>query len=85
VGEQLHILKESLVYEVVVLGLSLRRGPASEAAKLYSESDEARRAREVESAARRAAAQANPGAKGRPTKRDRRMLIHHFAKGRTSD
>lgn len=82
VGDRLSILKEGLRYEVVIRALSLRRGPASVATTLYEESDESKLAREAEIARRKAAAQSGPMPKGRPTKRDRRALIHYFAKGR---
>jgi ribosome-associated heat shock protein Hsp15 len=85
VGELLRISKEGLTYDVTVVALSARRGPATEAAKLYSESEASRKAREEEIALRRAAREAGPVMKGRPTKRARRALIHYFAKGRTDE
>jgi len=81
VGDKLVIVKEGLVHEVVVRALSLRRGPASEAVLLYEEPDASKRAREEEIAKRRAAREAGPVLKGRPTKRDRRSLIHYFSMG----
>ena len=83
VGELLRILKEGLIYDVTVVALSARRGPATEAVKLYSEAEASRKAREEEIAIRRAAREAGPVMKGRPTKKTRRALIHYFAKGRT--
>jgi ribosome-associated heat shock protein Hsp15 len=83
VGDGFRVVKDGLVFEIVVNALSARRGPASEAVKLYTETEASRLAREEEIARRRAAAQAGPVAKGRPTKRDRRALIHYFARGRT--
>ncbi|MFO0611496.1 MAG: S4 domain-containing protein [Polyangiaceae bacterium] len=82
VGERLRVVRDGLACEFVVLGLSARRGPASDAAKLYEETEESRAAREAE-IARRKAAYASGAPKGRPTKRDRRSLIHYFAKGRS--
>ena len=81
VGDKLVIVKEGLIHEVVVRALSLRRGPASAAATLYEEGEASRRAREEEIAKRRAAREAGPIPKGRPTKRDRRALIHYFSTG----
>jgi ribosome-associated heat shock protein Hsp15 len=50
-----------------------RRGPASEAAKLYDETPESRDARERHAQERRLARQ-DGGEGGRPTKRDRRRI-----------
>lgn len=76
-GDRMAIQVGEMLFEITVLALSERRGPAPEARALYAESEEsvARRARQVEE--RRLCL--NPGAdlKGRPTKRDRR-LIHRF-------
>ena len=64
-------------WEVTVSLLSDRRGPAEVARTLYAESEASRRRREEQVAERRLFH--NPAAeiKGRPTKRDRRM-IHRF-------
>ena len=72
VGERVGVRKGPLAWEVVVDGLSERRGSATEAAKLYTEDAASRGARE-EAIARRLAASA-PRVPGRPTKRDRRAL-----------
>jgi ribosome-associated heat shock protein Hsp15 len=82
VGERLRVVRDGLACEFVVLGLSARRGPATEAAKLYAETPESLAEREAE-IARRKAVYASGAPKGRPTKRDRRSLIHYFAKGRS--
>ena len=61
--------------EVVIRGLSPRRGPAKEAALLYEETPESAAAREAWAAERRAAGPPpGAGSGGRPTKRDRRRL-----------
>jgi ribosome-associated heat shock protein Hsp15 len=57
---------------VDVLGVAERRGPASVAAELYSETDESRERREQMAAERRVAAGPDPRGGVRPTKRDRR-------------
>ncbi|HEX5363442.1 MAG TPA: RNA-binding S4 domain-containing protein [Gallionella sp.] len=67
---ELHIGQYS--YRVEVLGLSGKRGPASEAQQLYRESDESRLRREMIAAQNRLLPQ--PLLKGRPTKRDRREI-----------
>ena len=59
---------------VVVRGLSVRRGPAKEAAELYEETPESRQARERQAAERREAGLGREGGGPRPTKRDRRRL-----------
>ncbi|MHB9100868.1 MAG: RNA-binding S4 domain-containing protein [Sulfuricella sp.] len=60
---------------VVVCGLSPRRGPASEAAKLYQETGESRSAREALAAQLKAEAIHGEERQGRPTKRDRRHIV----------
>jgi ribosome-associated heat shock protein Hsp15 len=61
-----------------VLGLSAIRGPASEAAKLYRETDLGKARREAEIERRRLADSGGPAPKGRPTKKDRRDLDRHL-------
>jgi len=76
-GDTVSVRVGELEWTVAVLGVSERRGPASEAALLYAEGEESRKKRELMIAMRRAGPQPDPDAKGRPTKRDRR-LIHRF-------
>jgi len=79
VGDMLSIHIGQKHYVVKVLALSNRRGPASEAQKLYRETDESRQKREAFAAQLKA--QPQPFYfKGRPTKRDRRE-IERFRKG----
>ena len=73
-GEHITLTRDQLAWEIIVLGLSARRGPAPEAQKLYRETEEGRVKREEEQARRKAAAVAGPVLKGRPTKRDRRDI-----------
>jgi ribosome-associated heat shock protein Hsp15 len=79
-GDQLHLQIGEQAWEVTVLALAERRGPAAEAQALYLESEASRQRRADQAAQRRL--QTNPAAaiKGRPTKRDRR-LIHRFTEG----
>ena len=58
-----------------MLALSERRGSATEASKLYSESDPSRKEREEKSALLKVERQANPFPGGRPTKKQRRQII----------
>ena len=68
-------------FTVKVLGLSNRRGPASEAQQLYLETDESRQLRES-IAARLKADPQEFRFRGRPTKRDRRE-IERLIRGKT--
>ena len=78
IGDALTIRAGGSEFSVRVLALSDRRGPASEAAKLYEETPDSKAKREQQAALRRA----NPlpvfTFKGRPTKRDRRKMQHLF-------
>jgi ribosome-associated heat shock protein Hsp15 len=76
-GARISLSKDSLVWNVEVAAVSGKRGPASEAAKLYLESPESVAVREEELARRKAAASSAPRTSGRPTRRDRRKL-HSF-------
>jgi ribosome-associated heat shock protein Hsp15 len=74
VGDELHIRLGPYHHVVTVRAISEHRGPATVAAGLYSESDEARKAREAMQLQVKAA-QAVPGYdRGRPTKKDRRDI-----------
>ncbi len=80
VGTSVRIHKDSLIWDIRVEGLNLQRRPASEAARLYSESEEnieARRLKLEQLRLERQALGAPPPI--RPTKRDRR-LITRFTK-----
>jgi len=73
VGDMLNIHIGQKQYVVEVLALSNRRGPASEAQKLYRETDESRQRREAIAAQLKAEPQPFRF-RGRPTKRDRREI-----------
>jgi len=75
IGDMLEIRIGHFVFVVAVRGLSPRRGPASEAAKLYAETEESRAAREALAAQLKAEAVHGEIRQGRPTKRDRRHII----------
>jgi len=73
VGELLTIRIGNYQYVIEVLGLSNKRGSATMAQKLYRETKESRKQREI--VAERNKAQPQPFyTKGRPTKRDRRNI-----------
>ena len=61
-------------WRIQVKALSERRGPAIEARKLYAETEAGRAERERRMDLRRWGAEPARSLKGRPTKRDRRLL-----------
>jgi ribosome-associated heat shock protein Hsp15 len=73
-GDRVQLAAGELRWDVSVLAVSARRGPAAEAARLYAESEESRARRGQMLAARRAAPRPAHDTRGRPTKRDRRMI-----------
>jgi ribosome-associated heat shock protein Hsp15 len=77
-GDRLRITRERERFEIEVTGIPLRRGPASEARKLYLESAESVAARER---AREFDRLAPVVSSGRPDKRGRRELLR-TVKGR---
>ena len=78
VGDRLEIRAGQYRFDVEVLAISGKRGPAPEAQKLYLETEESRAKREALAAQLKLMPQ--PAFKGRPTKRDRRE-IEHFESG----
>jgi len=84
-GDLLAIRIGPYAWTVRVTGLSSRRGPATEARTLYTESEESRLAREEMVARVKAARPVNPLQKGRPTKRDRRELDRLHGEGNDTD
>ena len=74
-GDALSIRNGPYAWDITVLMLSERRGPAAEAAKLYSESDDSRKVRVEKIAMIKSERQSNPFPGGRPTKRARRQII----------
>jgi ribosome-associated heat shock protein Hsp15 len=75
VNDMLRISNDGGEFEVEVLGLSDVRGPASEAQKLYRETDASKELRAKVAAERRAAREFEVLPQGRPSKRDRRRII----------
>ena len=75
-GDRLEVTVGHLRWTVDVLGTAERRGPASEAQRLYAETPESVELRRQAAAERRAASASAPlpVLGGRPTKRDRRRF-----------
>jgi len=73
-GTRLLIHKGSLEWDLVIKAVSKQRRPASEAILLYEESEESRLRRQELVRQRRESGDTGQGAKGRPNKRDRRMI-----------
>jgi ribosome-associated heat shock protein Hsp15 len=73
IGDMLTIRIAHYHYEIKVLALSNKRGPASEAQQLYQETEASRKAREVLAEQIKIQSQ-QFYTKGRPTKRDRREI-----------
>ena len=76
-GDELAIRAGELEWVVEVKALSRQRGPAAQAALLYAEREDSRERRLVAMALRKGQPHPAAGVKGRPTKKDRR-LIHRF-------
>jgi ribosome-associated heat shock protein Hsp15 len=72
-GDRLELRTGPVRVSVVIRGTAPRRGPASEATRLYEETEESREAR-IRHAEERRLARQEGGEGGRPTKRDRRQL-----------
>ena len=73
-GDSLAIRVGDYEWRIVVKGLADKRGPAEEARKLYAETAESRAERERRMDLRRWGAEPASTLKGRPTKRDRRLI-----------
>jgi ribosome-associated heat shock protein Hsp15 len=82
VGDMARVTTDSGEFEIEVLALSEIRGPASEAQKLYRETDESKARRKKVAEERKAMMMFEPAPVGRPTKRDRRRIIQF--RGRNS-
>lgn len=74
VGDEVLVRSNGLEWQVIVKGLSDRRGSASVAQEMYEESETSRARREEVLLMRRLSNEPAQGITGRPTKRDRRIL-----------
>ena len=81
VGDMLRITTEGGEFEIEVLGLSDVRGPASDAQKLYCETEASKEARMKAAVERRAAREWEVLPPTRPSKRDRRRIIQFRERG----
>lgn len=79
-GDRLEIRIDELAWTVTVRGLSSQRGPAPVARLLYEEDAESLAARQRRIEERKVAQDPGSHIRGRPTKRDRRLL-HRFNEG----
>ena len=73
-GDRLDVFNGDTRWEVTVLALSEKRGPASEARLLYEETPDSIAAREAEQMRRKFEVEPSADIHGRPTKRDRRQM-----------
>jgi ribosome-associated heat shock protein Hsp15 len=74
VGDEIRIRQGPYEHQIVVRGLSARRGPASQAAELYQETAESRAAREQLALQLKTLHSMFVPERGRPTKKDRREI-----------
>jgi ribosome-associated heat shock protein Hsp15 len=81
VGDEIRVRQGPYEHRIVVRELSARRGPATEAAKLYEERADSRAAREAMAIQLKSLHAAFVSDKGRPTKRDRREMDRLRGKG----
>lgn len=79
-GDSIVLRRGEVAMEVVVRGLSGRRGPASVALGLYQETEESRRLRLERAELRRNAALVSPAPEKRPDKKSRRQIIRFTGK-----
>lgn len=83
VGDRLEITRGTERYEITVLALSDKRGPASAAQMLYEETPASRETRARHAELHKLAALVSPAPDKRPDKKSRR-LIHRFKQGTES-
>lgn len=73
-GDEVRIRQGPYEHQILVLALSDRRGPATDAALLYQEKPESRMAREAMALQLKSLHAAFVPERGRPTKKDRRDI-----------
>lgn len=82
-GDRLRIQRGQEVLTVVVVAISDRRGPATDAQQLYAETPESQARREALSAQRKLERDERAGRERRPDKRQRRQIVR-FRRGQDS-
>ena len=85
VGDKLSIQRGYQAMDIVVKGLSERRGPAREAVLLYDETEASKKRRQEEAEKRRFAALSAPQPAHRPSKKERRQIIRFTRRTDLSD
>lgn len=73
-GDRLSVQIDEFVWEIEVVGLSARRGPAPIAQTLYRETEASQLRRQQQLLAHQVNREPSAQLKGRPTKRDRRQI-----------
>ncbi|HSN17989.1 MAG TPA: S4 domain-containing protein [Gammaproteobacteria bacterium] len=81
IGDVIALTRGEEPMELVVRGLSDKRGKAAEAQSLYEETAGSKEVRAARSALRKSKALKNPAPEKRPDKRDRRHIIKFTRKG----
>jgi ribosome-associated heat shock protein Hsp15 len=79
-GDQVQVQRAQESMQVIVQGISEKRGPAKEASKLYAETEESISKREEMALQRKLNAQMHPHNERKPGKRDRRHIIRFTRK-----
>jgi ribosome-associated heat shock protein Hsp15 len=80
IGSRLQIKRGEELFEIDVLALSDRRGPAKEAALLYAETEESKNRREAARELRKLIGGPVARPEGRPDKRDRKKIRQFILK-----
>lgn len=80
IGSRLQVKRGEELFEIDVLALSGRRGPAKEAALLYAETEESKTRREAAREQRKLIGGPMAKPEGRPDKRDRKKIRQFILK-----
>ncbi len=75
VGDSIRLSQGNVQKEIIILGVTEKRGPAPDAQKLYKETEASITKREQIAEARKYGALSMPNPERRPTKKERRELI----------
>ena len=73
-GDELEVTRGIYEYHLIVKALTEKRGPSSEASRLYEETPQSRKARETLRAQLKGVPKPIFRGKGRPTKKERRQI-----------